>query len=131
MRLNIAKTRKTNVLSYVYQLFHVAITHTSGITEVSVFLDSKLYFHNHVDFIFAEYIMLLGLIRSITFRFSSLHCLYVLYFTLVRSRLEYASVVWNSVTSTGANRLECIQQKFTSVCIYRFSLMFLIVIFLP
>jgi hypothetical protein len=34
--------------------------------------------------------------------------------------LEYASVVWNSVTFTDANKLERIQQKFTSVCFYRF-----------
>jgi hypothetical protein len=44
----------------------------------------------------------------------------VLYFTLVRSRLEYASVECNSVTSTDANKFERIQQKFTSGCFYRF-----------
>jgi hypothetical protein len=57
-----------------------------------------------------------GLIRSITYSFSSLECLYVLYLTLVRPRLVCASVVWNSITSTDANKLERIQQKFTSVC---------------
>jgi hypothetical protein len=60
------------------------------------FFDSKLYFHSHVDYVFSESIKLFGLIRSITYRFSSLEYLYVLYFTLVRSKLEYASVVWNS-----------------------------------
>jgi hypothetical protein len=35
--------------------------------------------------------------------------------------LEYASVVWNSISSTDANKLERIQQKFASVCFYRFS----------
>jgi hypothetical protein len=35
--------------------------------------------------------------------------------------LEYACVVWNSITSTDANKLERIQQKFASVCFYRFS----------
>jgi hypothetical protein len=33
------------------------------------------------------------------------------YFTLVRLRLEYAAVVWNSITSTDVNKLERIQQK--------------------
>jgi hypothetical protein len=89
MRLNIAKTRvvlctrKTNFLSYQYQLCHATITRTSNIKDLGVFFDSKLHFHSHVDFVFSECIKLLGLIRSITLRFSSLDCLYVLYFMLV------------------------------------------------
>jgi hypothetical protein len=46
--------------------------------------------------LFSECIKLLGLIRSMTFRYSSLDCFYLLYFTLVKSKLEYASAVWNS-----------------------------------
>jgi hypothetical protein len=45
----------------------------------------------------------------------------------VRPRLEYASAVWNSITSTVANKLERIQQRFTSVCFYHFTLMLLII----
>jgi uncharacterized membrane protein len=62
----------------------------------------------------------LGLIQSITYRFSSLECLYILFFILVMSKLlEYASVVWNSITSTDANKLERIQQNFVYFCFYR------------
>jgi hypothetical protein len=44
----------------------------------------------------------------------------MLYFTLVRSKLVYASVVWNSITTTDANKLERIQQKFAALCYNRF-----------
>jgi hypothetical protein len=44
----------------------------------------------------------------------------MLYFTIVRSKLEYASVVWDSLTTTDANKLESTQQKFAALCYYRF-----------
>jgi hypothetical protein len=46
--------------------------------------------------------------------------MYIFYFTLVRSKLEYAALVWNTIMSTDAHKLERIQQKFTSVCFYHF-----------
>jgi hypothetical protein len=97
----------------------IPVTRTDSIKDLGVFTDSKLRLHNHVDYIFSRCVKLLGLVRTLTFSFSSLDCLHMLYFTLVRSKLEYASVVWNSITTTDANKLECIQQKFAALCYNR------------
>jgi hypothetical protein len=89
MKFNISKTRvisfsrKTNTLIYENKLCQSLITRTDSIKDLEVFIDSKLRFHNHIDYIFSQCIKLLGLVRTLIFSFSSLDCLYMLYFNLV------------------------------------------------
>jgi hypothetical protein len=44
----------------------------------------------------------------------------MLYIAIVRSKLEYASDVGNSITNTDSNRLERKQRKFAALCHNRF-----------
>jgi hypothetical protein len=121
MKLNISKTnviyfsRKTNVLIYDYKLCQSSVTWTNSIKDLGVFIDAKLHFHGHVNYIFPHCIKLFGLVLSITFNFSSLECMLRLFVMLVRAKLEYESVCYNSVTSTDANKLEHIQQRFAAL----------------
>jgi hypothetical protein len=62
-------------------------------------------------------IKLLGTVHSITFSFSSLKYLYTVHIILVRSKLEHASIFWNDIIPTDANKQEFIQQKFGALCL--------------
>jgi hypothetical protein len=122
MKLNVSKTRvlnfsrKTNGFYYVCKIQNSSITRTDTIKDLGVQLDSKLHFQAYVDYIFSQFQRILGLIRTLTYPFSTLDCLLLLYSILVRPKLVSASVVWNSVTSTDARKLECIQQTFAALC---------------
>jgi hypothetical protein len=83
-------------------------------------LDSKLYFRRHVDSVHSQALRTLGLIRHVIYNYSSLDCLVVLYNYLIRSKLEYASVVWSNLTLTDSNKIENIQRKFANLCYYHF-----------
>jgi hypothetical protein len=70
------------------------------IKDLGVVLDSKLYFHCYVDFVYFQALRALGLIRFIAYNFSSLDSLVDLYIALIRSKLEYACIIWNTLTSS-------------------------------
>ena len=127
MKINFQKTffisftRKTTSISFPY--FYNGnneITRISCVRDLGVMLDSKLFFHPHVDHVLSECFKMLGLIRSITYFFANIDCLISLFQCLVRSKLEFASVVWNSVTSSDSMKLERVQRKFIRLCYERF-----------
>jgi hypothetical protein len=121
MKLNFSKTtisftRKTNSIYFNYNLCNNPVARYQCVKDLGVLLDCKLYFHQHVNYIFSQSLKMLGLMRYITSSFSTLDRLLALYSTLVRSKIEYASVVWNSITSTDYDKLEKIQRKFVALC---------------
>jgi hypothetical protein len=124
MQLNIQKTKiisfthKTNSVHFKHFVKDVLILRAECIKDLGVMLDSKLYFHCHVDFVYSQALRILGLVRFITYNFSSLDSLVVLYIALIRSKPEYASIVWNKLTSTDSNKIENIQTKSENLCYY-------------
>jgi hypothetical protein len=92
----ISFTRKINSIHSKYVVKGVLILRAECIKDLGVMVNSKLYFHCHVDFVYSQALGTLGLIRFITYNFSSLDSLVILYIALIRSKLEYASVVWNN-----------------------------------
>jgi hypothetical protein len=66
--------------------------------------------------LFSHAMKLLGLIRTLTFSFSTIDTLLMLHFILVRSRVEYGSVALNPVTITDSNKLERVQRNVAALC---------------
>jgi hypothetical protein len=104
---------KTNKPIYEYNFFFQYNKYFFS-EYLEIYLDSKLYFRNHFIFVCFSGIKWAGLIHSGLSHFSSLECVFLFCFILVRHKVEYASGVCNSITSTNANKQESLRQKFTA-----------------
>lgn len=78
---------------------------------LGVMLDSKLCFHCHVDLTVSQRVMTLGLIPFIIYNFTSIGSLLVLYIALIKSKLNYASILWNKRISTDSNEIKYVKKS--------------------
>jgi hypothetical protein len=91
----VSVTRKTNVLNYQYRLGNSVILRTGCIKDLGVHIDCKLHLHRHVDFLFSHSMKLLGLIRTLTFSFSTTVCYILLWSDLNWSMLLLLGICYN------------------------------------
>lgn len=118
MSLNVKKcyhvkyTRKKKVTANVYHVGSNVIQEVDQIRDLGVVFDSTLTFVPHVENVIKKASRMLGfVIRNVTgFRRSSTKIL--LYNSIVRSILEYCSIIWRPHYATHNLRLERIQKRF-------------------
>lgn len=98
-------SQNDNLVYFTYNIYREFFTKSnkSNKGDLGMTIGSKLSFTAHIEYITNIAMKLLRFIfRNIT-DFKNIHAIGLLMYTLVRSRVEYASVVWSSfinVTST-------------------------------
>lgn len=116
----ISFTRRKNPIIWNYNIRGEQIDRVAVIKDLGVHLDTKLSFREHYSITIAKANRNLGFIFRISSEFRDPHCLRALYYSLVRSVLEYASVVWSPYTGIWTSRIEAVQSRFI-----RYALRFL------
>ena len=74
-------TRKFNTVNLIYKPCNKCLTHTDSIKDLGLHLVTTFFFQS---------LKMLGLIHALKYSFSTIDSLLLLYFILVRSKLEYA-----------------------------------------
>ena len=118
LNLNINKCKtmtyalKKNVLMYNYRIGDTTIDRVSSIKDLGVLFDAKLSFKMHIHNITSSAYRSLGLIIRQGKDFRNILALRALYYAYVRSRLEYASQVWNPCYGCLCLEINKIERKF-------------------
>lgn len=106
-------TRKRSTICFNYTLSNSSLNRVSSVKDLGVVLDCKLSFAEHISYIVSKASKVLGFVFRVAKDFRQTSCLKALYCSLVRSILEYCSVVWAPFYQNGNERIEKVQRKFT------------------
>lgn len=116
---SITFTKKINVIRHTYSLLGSPLESVSLIRDLGILLDSKLDLNIHINNITNKAFQMYGFVMRTCSHFKRPATFIHLYFSLIRSQLEYASVVWNPHYKKYSEQIESVQRKFLKSVNYR------------
>jgi len=112
----ISFSRSHTPFTFSYNINSIPLIQVSFIKDLGVIFSSDLSFNNHIDFICRKSMKILSFINRNTSGFSNITTLYI---SLVRSILEYASIVWSPFNVSSIERINKIQNEFLKMVSFR------------
>lgn len=105
-------SRKKHKLNSTYKMRNQILSKVSEVKDLGIIIDSEMKFQTHIETVINKSNRMLAFLNRNTKRFHCLSALKVLFFALVRSHIEYCSIVWFPVHNIHIQRIERIQIKF-------------------
>lgn len=119
--LHIKFTRKNNFIPSVYFIKNAQISETQTIKDLGITIDNRLTFVPHMDSLIKKASRMLGFVIRFSRLLKKPTTKIILYNCLVRSMLEYGSVVWRPHFATHMLRIERVQKRFVRHLAYSFN----------
>lgn len=86
--------------------------------DLGVVFDSKLEFKLHINYIMPKAYSMLAFIKRNSSDFNDPYTRKLLFTTFVRSKIEYAAIIWNPYYKVNSDRIEKIQKFFLKFALY-------------
>lgn len=111
----------TNVY-HDYQFDNDSLNQVSSFKDLGVIFDGHLNFDMHIDALAKRAFKTLGFVIRTSRSFRNIDAILCLYYTLVRSLLEYGNVIWSPHYKIHMKRIEKIQKRFTRFLFRKFHI---------
>ena len=108
----ITYTTKRNPILFEYKLSNNILERKTELRDLGVQLRADISMESHVNIITSEALRNFGFIKRCSRFFSSQETIKQLFNSLVRSKLEYCSVAWDTSQVTLRDKIEKVQNKF-------------------
>lgn len=118
LNLNIGKckvvtyTRRKSPIVFEYSIDGTALSRSDSMRDLGVIFDTKLSFDKHIQAVTCEAGRLYGFIVRNCKQFTYINALKALFFAYVRSKLEYASIIWDPLYNNKKWEIEKLQKRF-------------------
>ena len=111
-------SRAREPFRYSYNIDEIRIENVKVIRDLGIILDAKLTFNQRAEEIISHGNQLLGLVQRVARDFRDLICVKTVYWSIVRSVIEYTQVVWKPSSQRLSDRIESIQRRLTHYALY-------------
>lgn len=112
-------TRKINFIAHNYCVNDYTIDRVESFKDLGITFDSKLTFVEHINNIVSSAFRTYGFIYRNCRDFSDERTFKTLFCSLVRSKIEYGSIIWYPIYGVHSQRLESVQRRFLKFVAYR------------
>lgn len=110
--VTVSFTLKADPIIYDYSINDIVIKRANTFKDLGVTFDSRLSFIPHIDEVVNSAFKSYGFIVRNSREFTNILTLKKLYYAFIRSKLEYASVIWGPRYQVHVDRLEAVQRRF-------------------
>lgn len=127
LELNISKckiltfSRKVTTLQYSYNIDNVILERCDTIKDLGVHFDHQLTFNYHINSIVNSAYSAYGFIYRNCKNFNNISVLTRLFYSLVRSKLEYGSIIWSPIYNQYISDIDKVQKKFLKFLSFKSS----------
>ncbi len=100
-----------NSVCFDYSIQGTSLERQSEMKDLGVIYDSKLSFTSHINDLYSKCIKLVGFIFRTSSDFRNATTVLALFNSLIRSKLEYSSTIWNPSSQSSKYLIEKLQKK--------------------
>lgn len=108
----ISFSKQRAIKQYHYSIGSDTISRVSYVRDLGILLDSSLSYNSHICHVLNNSTRVLGFVTRNASRFKNVLTFKILYFSMVRTILEFASVIWVPCQEYLLTELERVQNKF-------------------
>ena len=124
LSLNVAKCNITsyhrikNAILYNYTIDDISLKRSDSFKDLGIVFDEKFTFVPHIEQMITSASRMLGFLIRNSKYFNNVTTVKLLYYSFIRSKFDYGSIVWSPIYACHIHFVENIQRRFLKYLVY-------------